>query len=321
MLRVAKTSMKRRAAATVRLALALASAAMMVAPGHADNTPPAPASRSAPGDSLPVTVTGIAQAGQAAQVARLPVERQVAWLSHAAQSGELEKLSDAQLIDLFGALAPDTLPRYLQSGTTRYREYEFEMFSQQRIRGRWQTQPAHMLIRYRQEPRQVYAKWLADGKHAGQEMIYDEKKEPGLLYAHLGGIMRLVSVWTPIDGASAKAQSNHTVRELSVGYVTDRFLAELKKYRAAGVEKPSKIEVLTDHGARVVAFTWETPDGHRDIYAKKARLGLDLRHPFFRTSESWDNDGELFEKFSFINVTPQHFDDAVFDPKNPAYKF
>src|SRR5579863_6617920 len=37
---------------------------------------------------------------------------------------------------------------------------------------------------------------------------------------------------------------------------TDLFLAELKKYRAAGVEKPLKIEVLNDHGARVVAFTW-----------------------------------------------------------------
>ena len=33
------------------------------------------------------------------------------------------------------------------------------------------------------------------------------------------------------------------------------------------------------------------------------------------------NDVELFEKFSFTDVTPKHFDDSVFDPKNPEYKF
>ena len=62
---------------------------------------------------------------------------------------------------------------------------------------------------------------------------------------------------------------------------TDLFLAELKKYRAAGVEKPLKIEVLNDHGARVVAFTWETASRRSDFYAKKERLGLDLRQLFF----------------------------------------
>jgi Protein of unknown function (DUF1571) len=312
MLGVAKTSIKSRVAGFARLAsLALASAAMIVAPGYAQDAP-APASQPAPDDPAPVAT---------AQVASLPVERQVAWLSHAAQSGELERLSDAQLIELFRALAPDTLPRYVQTGSTRYREYEFQTFTQQRVKGKWQAQPAHLLVRYRQEPRQVYIKWLADGRNAGQEMIYDEKKDPGRLYAHLGGMLNLVSLWTPIDGARTKAQSNHTVRELGIDYVTNLFLAELKKYRAAGVDKPSKIEVLTDHGARVVAFTWETPTGQPDFYAKKERLGLDLRHPFFRTSEAWDNNLELFEKFSFTDVTPKHFDDSVFDPKNPEYKF
>ncbi|MGF6758975.1 DUF1571 domain-containing protein [Paraburkholderia sp. GAS334] len=312
MLGVAKTSIKSRAAGFARLAfLALISAAMIVAPGHAEDTP-TPASHPAPADQSPVAI---------AQVASLPVERQVAWLSRAAQSGELERLDDAQLIELFQALAPDTVPRYVQTGITRYRECEFQTFSQQRVKGKWQKKPAHMLVRYRQEPRQVYVKWLADGRNAGQEMIYDEKKDPDQLYAHPGGILNLVSLWVPIDGARVKAQSNHTVRELGIDYFTDLFLAELKKYRAAGVEKPSEIEVLNDHGARVVAFTWETPTGRPDFYAKKERLGLDLRQPFFRTSEAWDNDKELLEKFSFTEVTPKHFDDSVFDPKNPEYKF
>ncbi|WP_246217252.1 DUF1571 domain-containing protein [Paraburkholderia panacisoli] len=296
----------------MRLAsLALASAAMIVAPGHAEDAPTLK-SHPAPGDQSPIAL---------AQVASLPVERQVVWLGQAARSGELERLDDAQLIELFQALAPDTLSRYVQTGSARYGEYEFQTFSQQRVKGRWQTKPAHMLVRYRQEPRQVYVKWLADGRNAGQEMIYDETKDPDQLYAHLGGILNLASFWVPIDGARVKAQSNHTVRELGIDFFTDLFLAELKKYRAAGVEKPLKIEVLNDHGARVVAFTWETPTGRPDFYAKKERLGLDLRQPFFRTSEAWDNDLELFEKFSFTDVTQKRFDDSVFDPKNPEYRF
>ena len=51
------------------------------------------------------------------------------------------------------------------------------------------------------------------------------------------------------------------------------------------------------------AFTWETPTGLPDFYTKKERLGLDLRKPFFRTSEAWNNDLELFEKFSFTDGT------------------
>ncbi|MEZ0605793.1 DUF1571 domain-containing protein [Paraburkholderia sp. IW21] len=312
MLRVAKTLTKSRAAGFARLAsLALASAAMIVAPGHAGEAP-RPVGHRAPGNQSPVAIT---------QVSSLPVERQIVWLSWAARSGELERLDDGQLIELFRALAPDTLPRYVQTGSARYQEYEFQTFSQQRVKGKWQTEPAHMLVRYRQKPRQVYVKWLADGRNAGQEMIYDEKKDPDRFYAHPGGILNLVSLWVPINGARVKAQSNHTVRELGIDHVTDLFLAELKKYRAAGVEQPSKIEVLNDHGARIVAFTWETPNGRPDFYAKKERLGLDLRQPFFRTSEAWDNDLELFEKFSFTDVTPKRFDDSVFDAKNPEYRF
>ena len=130
-----------------------------------------------------------------------------------------------------------------------------------------------------------------------------------------------MSIWTPIDSGRALAQSRHTVRELNIGYVTDLYLSELKKFRAAGIDKPSKIEVLTESGERVVAFTWDTPTGQPEFYAKKVRLGLDLRHPFFGTSESWDNSGELFEKFTFTDVTPKHFDASTFDPKNPQYKF
>jgi hypothetical protein len=323
MQRVIPTSLPLRATGRARLlSLVLASAAMITVPARAQDTPPTPAaSQAVPSQAGDSAASGNASSTDLSQVGSLPVERQVAWLNHAAQSGELAKLGDAQLVELFQSLSPDTLPRYVEAGSARYREYEFQTYSQQRIKGVWQTQPAHLLVRYRQDPRQVYVKWLADGRNAGQEMIYDETKDPKQLYAHQGGTFSFVSIWTPIDGARALAQSNHTVRELNIGYVTDLFLSELKKYHAAGIDKPSKIEVLSEYGERVVAFTWETPTGQPQFYAKKVRLGLDLRRPFFGTSEAWDNNGELFEKFTFTDVTLKHFDDSAFDPKNPQYKF
>ena len=323
MQRVIQTSLPLRATGRATLlSLVLASAAMLAVPARAQDTAPAPAaSQAVPAQAGDTAASGTASSTDLSQVGTLTVERQVAWLNHAAQSGELEKMGDAQLVELFQSLSPDTVPRYVQAGSARYREYEFQTYSQQRIKGVWQTQPAHLLVRYRQDPREVYVKWLPDGRNAGQEMIYDETKDPKQLYAHQGGAFGFVSIWTPIDGSRALAQSNHTVRELNIGYVTDLFLSELKKYHAAGIDKPSKIEVLTDYGERVVAFTWESPVGQPEFYAKKVRLGLDLRRPFFGTSESWDNNGELFEKFTFTDVTPKHFDDMTFDPKNPQYQF
>lgn len=50
-------------------------------------------------------------------------------------------------------------------------------------------------------------------------------------------------------------------------------------------------------------------------------LGLDLHEPWFRTVESYDNDGRPFERIVIEKIAPASFDEAAFDPKNPAYAF
>jgi hypothetical protein len=54
---------------------------------------------------------------------------------------------------------------------------------------------------------------------------------------------------------------------------------------------------------------------------KLTALGLDLRRPYFRTAESFDNDGKIFESIVFQNIAPKTFDDGTFNPRNPAYNF
>ncbi|HMC47306.1 MAG TPA: DUF1571 domain-containing protein, partial [Caballeronia sp.] len=129
------------------------------------------------------------------------------------------------------------------------------------------------------------------------------------------------ALWTSLNGSLARSQSRHSVRELVTEYITQQFLAEGKKFAEAGVTRANDIEVKTIDGARVVAFTYETPSGQPEFYAKKEILGLDLRRPYFRSAESFDNDGKIFESIVFQNIAPKTFDGATFNPKNPAYNF
>ncbi|SPB17038.1 membrane protein [Caballeronia novacaledonica] len=257
----------------------------------------------------------------AARIGSLGVEQQVQWLAQSAESGALAKLDDAQLVALFSALDARTLPRYLQDGLRDFQSCEFTMRRRERIRGKWPKRADHMLVRVTREPLRIYAKWLPDGAHAGQEIIYDDSKRPNELYGHLGGFLGVVPMWTSVNGALARSQSNHSIRELGIDAITRRFIDEGHKFAEAGVTKPSNIEVKIVDGLRVVAFTYETPEGQPEFYAKKEVLGLDLERPLFRTLESYDNDGNIFESVVFERIEIKPFDDLTFDPKNPDYRF
>ncbi|AOK47206.1 hypothetical protein WT60_10395 [Burkholderia sp. MSMB617WGS] len=262
-----------------------------------------------------------ALAPELAKVAKLPVDQQARWLRTAAREGALEKLDDATLTALFKSLDPQTVPEYVAAGPIGYSSYEFTMLRQERLSGKWSDTPDHMLVKVTRGPLRVYAKWLPDSAHSGQEVIYDSTKRADEMYGHLGGLLGKVPMWTALDGALSRAQSNHQVRDLGTEFVANLYLSEAKKYREAGVLKPTHVEAKTIKGVRVVALTYETPGGRPQFYAKKETLGLDLRQPYFRTVESYDNDGHVFEKVVFERITPKSFDETAFDPKNPEYKF
>ena len=314
LLRACHASVHGAASRALLIAALVAGASALATPyafAQNDDTPPALDSASAV--KAPST--------PASQVGKLTLDQQVKWLRAAQQSGALEKLDDAQLVALFQSLDPLALPRYIKEGPNGFPSYEFTMSRSERIHGQWPDKPDHMLVRVAHEPLRIYAKWLPDGAHAGQEVIYDESKRTDEMYGHLGGILNVMPVWTSLHGALARAQSNHDVRDLGTEYIANQYLTEGKKYVAAGLPRSTQVEVKTIGGVRVVAFTFETPVGQPQFYAKKETLGLDLRHPYFRTVESYDNDGNIFERIVFDSITPKTFDDATFDPKNKAYRF
>ncbi|SAL50466.1 DUF1571 domain-containing protein [Caballeronia concitans] len=270
---------------------------------------------------LLIAASADAQSTATSAIGAQSVDAQVRWLSQAAANGTLDALDDEALVALFRSLDPRTLPRYLQEGLDRYASCEFTMLRRERIGGRWPKRADHMLVRVTRDPLRIYAKWLPDGAHSGQEVIYDDAKRPNELYGHLGGVLGVIPMWASVNGPLARAQSNHSIRELGIDAITQRFIDQGRKFAAAGITRPSNIEVKTVQGVRVVAFTYVAPEGQPDFYAKREVLGLDLEQPLFRTVESFDNDGEIFESIVFEHIVRKPFDDLTFDPENPDYRF
>ncbi|GMG91832.1 DUF1571 domain-containing protein [Cupriavidus metallidurans] len=252
----------------------------------------------------------------------LPTSQQATMLSKQVASGELAAQSDAQVLATFDALQPEAILTWARAEMNRYPEYEYSMTRQERLNGQWQDKPARMMIRYRHMPRQLYAKWLPNGAQAGQEIIYDETRRKDEMYGHLGGIMGFTSIWTAIDGTLAKSQSNHTVRDLGFQFVLSMLERDAKTLRAAGLpEKYSRVEIVQEQGVRMVALTWELPEGAPKYYAKKVQLMFDLKHPWPRAETAWDADGNMVEKIVFEKAQKKTFDASTFDPSNSEYKF
>jgi hypothetical protein len=310
---------RRRGAPGVALLVTVVTAATALsAPGAAAPAEIATAAAAPAPGTVPEPHASASAASSLADVGRLGAEEQVAWLQRAARAGALEKLDDAQLVGLFRSFKPETIPLYVGAGRAQYSDYEFTLLRQERLAGKWQAKPDHMLVRYQHEPLRIYE---PDSAHAGQEIIYDQTRRRDAMYGHLGGLFNIMPIWTAIDGSIARSQSNHSIRELGLRFIVDRYLQEARKFGAADVLKPTEIAVETEDGVRVVVMTWDAPGGQPEHYAKRSKLGLDLRHPWFDTVESFDNDGQRFEKLVFDKISPRHFDDMTFDPKNPAYKF
>jgi len=200
--------------------------------------------------------------------------------------------------------------------------YEYSMFRQERVSGRWSDRPDHMLVRYQDNPRKVYAKWLPDGGHAGQEILYDETTDPDSLYGHAGGLLRLVSGKVAVDGSFARAQSRHSVRDLGLQFIGRTVDHDARSFREEGLTaKPTRIELMNVQGARMLAWTWVAPLGSPAHYAPRVRLLFDLQHPWPSGEVAWDERGKLLEMIRFEAVVPHHWNSSTFDPRNPAYGF
>jgi hypothetical protein len=280
-------------------------------------------------------IAGLPHAGRAAPeaeaetpasaVSALAQDAQVRWLQRAARDDTLAQLDDAQLVALFSSLDPDTLARYIAAGPNGYASCEFTMRHRERIDGRWPAKADHLLVRIVHDPLKLYARWLPDGAHAGQEVLYDASHRSDEMYGHTGGLFSAISMWTRLDSTFARSQSHHRLTELGTEAIAQRFLEDYPRLAdagaGAGAVRPARIAVQTRDGVRVVAFTWDVPPGASGLPASRETLGLDLHHAWFRTVQSYDSSGRLMEDVVIEHIEPATFDALTFDVSNPDYRF
>ena len=238
------------------------------------------------------------------------------------ENRSLLSLTDNQILALMDAMKPEAFVEYARSDMILHNAYEYSMFRQERVFGRWSARPDHMIVRYQDNPRKVYVKWLPDGAHAGQEILYDETTDPDSIYGHVGGPLRIVSGKVAIDGPFALAQSRHSVRDIGLQFIARSIEHDARSFRAEGLtEKPTHIELVNVQGTRLLAWTWSAQSGPPAHYAPRVRLLFDLQHPWPTGEAALDAHGELLEMIHFEDVVPRHWNESTFDRRNPDYGF
>ncbi|WP_019140449.1 DUF1571 domain-containing protein [Noviherbaspirillum massiliense] len=245
------------------------------------------------------------------------------WLSQAMSRQHLVKASDAQLQAILQSVEPSTLFCPARRMVEQTPEYEFLMLRRERVREMddLPDTPERMFVRLRREPLTIYARWEEGGTRAGQEVLYDAGKDNRKMLAHVGGMFGVVSMNVPIDGALARSQSRHTVRDLGMGFILAQLESDLEKARARNLStRPTSVKLVREGGKRYAEVVYDNP-GMPTFYSKQTRFWLDLREPIIRMVESRDNNGEVFEHIVFESLERKKLAPNAFDAKNPEYRF
>lgn len=257
---------------------------------------------------------------------RLPAmtaEAQCDWFAQNMSQQRLAKASDAQLLAILQSLDSPALFCPVKRMVAQTPEYEFLMLRRERVRASDDLPETaeRMFVRMRHEPLTIYARWEKDGARAGQEVLYDAGKDARKMLAHVGGVFGVVSMHMAIDGAVARAQSRHTVRDLGLGYILAQLESDWEKSRAHNLPaRPASVKVVHEGGRRYAEVVYDNP-GMPPYYAKRTRFWLDLREPLIRMVESRDNQGEVFEHIVFESLERKKLPANAFDAKNPEYRF
>ncbi|HZW13313.1 MAG TPA: DUF1571 domain-containing protein [Noviherbaspirillum sp.] len=245
------------------------------------------------------------------------------WFAKSISQNQLTQASDAQLLAILQSLESSALFCPVKRMIDQTPEYEFLMLRRERLNesDTLPDVPERMFVRMRHEPLTLYARWEKDGARAGQEVLYDASKDSKKMLAHVGGLFGVVSMNVAIDGAIARAQSRHTVRNLGMGFILAQLESDLERSRARNVStRPASVKVARDAGRRYAEVVYDNP-GMPPYYAKQTRFWLDLREPLIRMVESRDNNGEVFEHIVFESLERKKLAPNAFDAKNPEYRF
>ncbi len=202
---------------------------------------------------------------------------------------------------------------------SQFASYTATFIKQERVRGKLQK-PETIQLKYREEPRSFYMKWVA-GPFKGRELMYNEAVlGPDRMRVREAGLLGIKAVTIGVDSVVARRGSEHVATELGLKHLV--FLMERDYVK--GVE--SGLLVRVNHGivdldgVPVYKLESQMPDGH-GFYCMRMNHYSNFVRGFEVKCEMFDFDDKLFESFYYkdLDMNPG-LGDEDFDPKNRAYR-
>ncbi len=197
--------------------------------------------------------------------------------------------------------------------------YTCRMEKKERIGGKLQEKQT-MDVKFR-KPGDIYMKW-GKGPHEGRQMLYRVGKDDKITVKE-AGILGIATVRIDPNGSLVKADTNHPLTELDMGFTIGMIYQQLSKGQKNGDIK-LKFKGVENIGGKpaYVVESWFQNVETQGYYAPHSINWHDKATGLPVKTASFEANGDLREEFVWTNIKfNPGLTDADWDPANPAYGF
>ncbi len=197
--------------------------------------------------------------------------------------------------------------------------YTCKMEKKERIGGKLQEKQT-MDVKFR-KPGDIYMKW-AKGPHEGRQMLYRVGKDDKITVKE-AGILGIATVKIDPNGSLVKADTNHPLTELDMGFTIGMIYQQLSKGQKNGDIK-LKFKGVENIGGKpaYVVESWFQNLETQGYYAAHSINWHDKATGLPVKTASFEANGDLREEFVWTNIKfNPGLTDADWDPANPEYGF
>jgi hypothetical protein len=235
---------------------------------------------------------------------------------------DVEKLDDGERRDAVKTASREELAEVMQKSPPRalidagkqavaaLGMYSYRMGKTERVKGTLLDEQTIDVV-VKEAPFAVRLEYVK-GPGAGRKVLYNTKARTDDFRVHETGFFSLFGgLWISCDSSLAKSDSNHTIKEAGIGRLLARFESDLVRGESMGGFKVTH-EGWTADG--IWCSLYFPPNGGRDFSGYKTRICSDLTAGLPVRVETFDEKGNLLERYLFSQVKTVVKPDAFFDP-------
>jgi hypothetical protein len=212
---------------------------------------------------------------------------------------------------------------------SKIKDYTCTVVKRERIDGKL-GEHEYMFAKIRHEPFSVYLYFLAPEAVKGQEVIYVDGQNDGLMLAHAGsGVRAMVGTVSLKPQSMLAMQGNrYAITEIGVENLARRLVEVAEHDKQFGECDVNFFPNAKVNGRVCTCIQVTHPVPRRNFRFHLARVFIDDEYTIPVRYEAYDWPQEaggqpvLMEEYTYMNVKVNNgLTDADFDPKNTAYKF